>query len=111
MDYLTNMYNIALNTNTIPHPRKHAIIIPIPKPNKNHGLGTNYQPTVKTLEKNLLPYIAESISDSGLKYKHQTQTALINLCFTYTTCASHYLRGFKSLTIQNLESALLPCLS
>ena len=39
--YLTNMYNIALNT--IPHLWKHATIIPIPKPNKNHNIGTNYQ--------------------------------------------------------------------
>ena len=40
--YFTNMYNNALNTNTIPHLWKRATIIPIPKPNKDHNIGTNY---------------------------------------------------------------------
>ena len=63
--YLTNMYNTALNTNTIPHLWKCATIIPILKPNKDH-IGTNYRPIsllspiAKTLEKTLLPYITFS---------------------------------------------------
>ena len=42
--YLTNMYSTALNTNTIPHLWKRATIIFIPKPNKDHNIGTNYRP-------------------------------------------------------------------
>ena len=34
--YLTNMYKIALNTNTIPHLLKQATIIPIPKQRPQH---------------------------------------------------------------------------
>ena len=54
--YLTNMYDIALNTNLIPHLRKRATIIPISKPKKDHNIATNYQlitlvsPIAKTQE-------------------------------------------------------------
>ena len=57
--YLRNMYNIAFYTNIIPHLCKHATIISIPNPNKNHNFGTYYQPIpllspiFKTLEKTL----------------------------------------------------------
>ena len=74
------MYNIALNTYTIPHLWKCAIIILIPKPNKDHNIGTNYQPIsllspfAKALEKILLPYIAEDIPvishQHGFKHNH-----------------------------------------
>ena len=40
--YLTNIYNIAFNTNIILPLWKHATIIPISKPNKDHNIGTNY---------------------------------------------------------------------
>ena len=73
---------------------KHATIIPIPKPNKNHNIGTNYQPIsllspiAKTLEKTLLPYITENIPmisyQYGFKHKHSTHTALHNICHQIT---------------------------
>ena len=40
--YLTNIYNIAFNTNMILPLWKHSTIIPISKPNKDHNIGTNY---------------------------------------------------------------------
>ena len=93
------MYNIALNTNTITHLWKHPSIIPTPKPNKDHNIGTNYRPIsllspiAKTLEKTLLPYITENISVishlHGFKHKHSTHTALHNIWHQIT-------KGFNS---------------
>ena len=84
------MYNIALNTNSVPYLWKHATILSVPKPNKDHNNGINYQrisllsPIAKTLEKTLLPYITENIPiishQYGFKHKHSTHTALHNIC-------------------------------
>ena len=38
------MYNISLNNNIIPHTRKLANIIPIPKLNKDMNIDTSYRP-------------------------------------------------------------------
>ena len=88
--YLTNMYNIALNSNTIPHLWKCATIILISKPNKDHNIGTYHRPLsllspiAKTLEKALLPCITENIPvifhQHEFKRKHSTTTALHNVC-------------------------------
>ena len=88
------MYNTALNTNTIPHLWKRATIIPIPKLNKDHNIGTDYRPIsllspiAKTLEKTLLPYTTENnpaISyQHGFKHKHLTYTALHKICHQIT---------------------------
>ena len=92
--YFINMYNIPLNTNTIPHLWKHATIIFIPKPNKDCNIGTNYQPIsllspiAKTLEKVLLPYITENIPiifhQDRFRHKHATHTTLSNICHQIT---------------------------
>ena len=95
--YLTNIYSIALNTNTIPHLLKGVTIIHILKPNKNHNIGTNYRPIsllstiAKTLEKTLLKYIIkkqQNISiishQHGFKHKNSTHTALHNICHQIT---------------------------
>ena len=88
--YLTNTYNTALNTNTIPHLWKRATITLMFKPNKDHNLGTNYQPILllspiaKTLEKMLSPYKTKNIPvishQHGFKHKYSTHTALHNIC-------------------------------
>ena len=89
LTYLTNSFNLALNTNTIPHMWKLANIIPIPKPDKDHNTGTSFRPISllsvisKTLEKALLPYITNNIpqhhTQHGFKAKHSTTTALHNI--------------------------------
>ena len=89
------MYNNALNTNTIPHLWKRATIIPIPKPNKDHNIGTNYRPIsllspiAKALEKTPLAYITENIPaishQHGFKHKQSTDTALHNICHQITS--------------------------
>ena len=67
LTYLTNTFNLALNTNTIPHMWKLANIIPILKPDKDHNTGTSFRPISllsvisKTLEKALLPHITNNI--------------------------------------------------
>ena len=95
IQYLTNIYNTAINKNTIPTIWKTAKIIPIPKPNKNTNNGTSYRPIsllspiAKTLEKILLPHITENIENKtfqhGFKQKHSTTTALHNINNTITT--------------------------
>ena len=92
--YLTNMYNITLNTSTLPHLWKRATVFPISKPNKDHNICTNYlpitllSPIAKTLEKTLLPYITENIlaisHQHGFKQKHSTQIASDNVCHQIT---------------------------
>ena len=89
LTYLTNTFNLALNTNTIPHMWKLANIIPILKPDKDHYTGTSFRPISllsvisKTLEKALLPYITNNIpqhhTQHGFKAKNSTTTALHNI--------------------------------
>ena len=42
LEFMTKMFNIALNTNTIPEMWKHAKIIPILKPNKDESQSKSY---------------------------------------------------------------------
>ena len=80
------MLNTAFNTNIIPHIRKLANIVPIPKPNKDIDEGTSYRPKsllsviAKTLEKSLFPYITANIPNTptqhGYKTQHSTVTTL-----------------------------------
>jgi len=44
IQYVTNLFNLALNLNVIPQIWKLANIIPIPKPNKYPYNGTSYRP-------------------------------------------------------------------
>ena len=86
INYLTIIYNMALNTNTIPQIWKTAKIIPIPKPNKNPQIGSSFRPIsllspiAKTLEKIILPDIISNIPEKshqhGFKKAHSTTTAL-----------------------------------
>ena len=95
LQYLTNIYNSAINDNQIPHVWKLANIIPIPKPNKDINIGTSYRPIsllsviAKTLEKVILPYITQNIpnipTQHGFKTKHSTNTALHNINNTVAT--------------------------
>src|SRR5688572_16468203 len=64
---LTAILNLAVNLNITPQIWKLAKIVPIPKPNKDPGIGTSYRPIsllspiAKTLEKVLLPHITQNI--------------------------------------------------
>ena len=96
LKYLTNIYNAALNNNTIPHVSKLTNIIHVPKPNKDINIGTLYRPisllsvNTKTLKKVILPYITQNIpnikTQHGFKTKHSTNTALHNINNTVATC-------------------------
>src|SRR6476469_3267172 len=58
INYVTEIFNLSLNQNIIPQIWKLAKIIPIPKSNKDPGLGTLYRPIsllspiAKIMEKN-----------------------------------------------------------
>ena len=98
IDYLTKIYNLSINTNTIPQIWKTAKIIPIPKPNKNPQLGPSFRPIsllspiAKTLEKIILPDITNHIPATshqhGFKKAHSTTTAL-------HTLTNHIMTGFN----------------
>lgn len=89
IQYLTVIYNLALNLNIIPQIWKLAKIIPIPKPNKDPNNGTSYRPIsllspiAKTLEKIILPSLTSNIpqikQQHGFKASHSTTTALQQL--------------------------------
>ena len=91
LTYLTNTFNLALNTNTIPHMWKLANIIPVLKPDKDHNTGTSFRPISllsvisKTLEKALLPYITNNIIHNTAS-KPSTPP---QLPFTTSTTLSH----------------------
>src|SRR6476469_8004520 len=53
INYLTQIFNLSLNQNTIPKIWELAKIIPMPKPNKDPGIGTSYRPL------SLLSFIAK----------------------------------------------------
>ena len=92
--YLTNIYNQALNRNIIPMIWKTANIIPIPKYNKDIHEHTSYRPIsllspiAKVLEKILLSFITEHIQklpfQHGFKKQHSTATALHQINNTIT---------------------------
>ena len=74
--YLINLYNITINTNTIPQIWKTSKIIPITKPNKNPSLSSSYRPIAllspiaKTLEKIILPHITTDIIPPQHQHSH-----------------------------------------
>ena len=84
--HLTNLYNVTINTNTIPQIWKSSKIIPIAKPNKNPSLPFSYRPIAllspiaKTLEKIILPHITTNIilptHQHGFRAANSTTTAL-----------------------------------
>ena len=86
LEYLTRLFNQALNRNVIPAIWKTAKIIPILKPNKDPNNGASFRPisllsTIsKTLEKILLPKIVPHMpkvsNQHGYKNRHSTVTAL-----------------------------------
>ena len=94
LTYLTTIFNLSLNTNTIPHTWKIAKIIPIPKPGKDITQGTSYRPIAllspiaKTLEKIILPHITSNTiippHQHGFRHKHSTATALHEINNTIT---------------------------
>ena len=86
LEYLKDIYNIALNKNIIPQIWKLAKIVPIAKPQKNPNEGSSYRPIsllspiAKTLEKIILPTIIGNTEQleyqHGFKKHHSTITAL-----------------------------------
>src|SRR6476619_1631168 len=89
INYLTEIFNLSLNQNIIRQIWKLAKIIPIPKPNKDPGLGTSYRPILllspiaKIMEKIILLYVTANIPNNphqhGFKTHHSTSTALHQL--------------------------------
>ena len=77
--FLTSMFKTALNKNIIPHTWKLAIIVPIPKPNKDTDRGTSYRSIsllsviAKTLEKSPLLYITANIPNTPMQHGYKTQ--------------------------------------
>ena len=92
LQYLTDLFNLALTNNTIPHIWKLAKIIPIQKPNKDPKTGTSYRPIsllspiAKCLEKAILPTLTQHLPSKdfqhGFKSKYSTVTALQNITNT-----------------------------
>ena len=86
LEYLKDIYNIALNKNIIPQIWKLAKIVPIAKPQKNPNEGSSYRPIsllspiAKTLEKIILPAVISNTKQlefqHGFKKHHSTVTAL-----------------------------------
>ena len=116
LQYLTDIYNAAINDNKIPHVWKLANIIPIPKPNKDINIGTSYRPIsllsviAKTLEKVILPYITQNIpnitTQHGFKTKHSTNTALHNINNTVATGFNQPIPPTRTIAVAFVPSYL-----
>ena len=93
------MFKTALNKNIIPHTWKLAIIVPIPKPNKDTDKGTSYRPISllsvieKTLEKSILPYITANVPNTPMQHGCKTQYSVTVLYTINKTVA----KGFNQM--------------
>ena len=116
LQYITNIYNAAINDNKIPHVWKLAKIIPIPKPNKDINTGTSYRPIsllsviAKILEKVILPYITQNIpnitTQHGFKTKHSTNTELHNINNTIATGFNQPIAPTRTIAVaQDMSKA------
>ena len=84
----------------MPHIRKLANIVPIPKPNKDIDKGTSYKPIsllsviAKALEKSLLPYITANISNAPTQHGYKTQHATVTALHTLNNTVA---KGFNQM--------------
>ena len=89
LDYLTKVYNLAVEKFQIPSIWKIARIVPIPKPGKPHNEGPSYRPisllspVAKILESLLLPHLQQHLAlkphQHGFRKLRSTTTALTEL--------------------------------
>ena len=100
------MLKTALNTNIIPPIWKLAIIVPIPKPNKDIDKGTSYRPIsllsviAKILEKSLHPYITTNTpTQHGYKTQHSTVTTLHTLNNTVAKGLNQMAPPARTITV------------
>ena len=84
--FLTKIFNLSLKTCEIPDIWKSSIIIPLPKPGKDHSESTAYRPVsllcpaIKVMERLLLPILDHHLQvpdfQHGFRKNHSTITAL-----------------------------------
>lgn len=78
--YLNNIFNSALRLGYYPNSWKHSLIIPIPKPQKNLNLPSNYRPI------SLIPILSKIFEK--LVLKRLKNSFLILTCFLLSNLAS-----------------------
>ena len=98
INYLTNIFNLFISTGQIPEIWHKTIIILILKPGKDNNIGKNWRPisllcpTVKTLEKHLLPKILIHTpfhpAQHCIRSKHST-------CIALSTITADIAAGFS----------------
>ena len=84
--YLTKIFNLSLKTSEIPVIWRKSIIIPLPKPGKDHSESTAYRPVsilcppIKIMERLILPILDSHLKvppfQHGFRKNHSTVTAL-----------------------------------
>ena len=89
IQYLTHIYNLSMSTSQLPSIWKTSIIIPLPKPGKDHSESTSFRPvsllcpSVKVLERLILPTLNEHLNipdfQHGFRSNHSTVSALNDL--------------------------------
>ena len=97
--YLCNIFNNSVKSISIPAIWKRAVIVPIPKPNKNPNDSKSYRPisllcpASKILERLLLPFLTSVLptnpTQHGFKPLHSTTSALIPLATTIARGFNH----------------------
>ena len=98
--FLTSMFKTALKKNIIPHTWKLAIIVPIPKPNKDTDKRTSYRlisllsVIAKTLEKSLFPYITANMPNTPMQHGYKTQHSTVTGLHTLNNTVA---KGFNQM--------------
>ena len=86
INYLTKIFNLSVSSSQIPAIWKKSLIVPLPKPGKDHSESTSYRPVsllcpaIKILERLILPTLDEHLEvpsfQHGFRKNHSTVTAL-----------------------------------
>ena len=86
VQYLTKIFNLSLKTSEIPTIWRKSIIIPLPKPGKDHSESKSYRPVsilcpaIKIMERLILPILDTHLKvpsfQHGFRKNHSTVTAL-----------------------------------
>ena len=109
ISYMTNLFNMTMQTLNIPTIWKEARIVPIPKPNKPTDQGASYRPisllspVAKILEALLLPQLQEHFvladHQHGFRKGRSTTTALAHLTSIISDGLNHKRPHLRTIVV------------
>ena len=108
--FLTDLFNLSSKTSHIPAIWKSSIIVPLPKPGKDHSDSKSYRPVsllcpaIKILERLILPILTEHLTvpefQHGFRSDHSTVTALYDFNEQVATGFNKNLPPDRTILVQ-----------